>query len=248
MSCSIWEEQVALLAGDDLEAAEAAAVERHLSQCADCRALAEDLRGNLQGLRVAHAEPLPAAQYAAVRARVLAELERPPLAVWAWAAGLAVAAAAALLVLMRPAAVPAPNLARLEAKAPVARRPVTGLAGENSPRTGNSGVRSARPLARQQGCGTSAFACQPARQQRCGTGVAVLAPVPDSACQPVPPALSFADLTTLPGPGVHDLVAAEVAAAPEVEAPVRMVQLATDDPNVVIYWQLEETEESGGEK
>ena len=40
MSCAIWEERVALFAGGDLETGEAAAVERHLNQCAACSALA----------------------------------------------------------------------------------------------------------------------------------------------------------------------------------------------------------------
>src|ERR1035438_4698100 len=74
MSCAIWEERVALFAGGDLGTAEAAGVERHLSQCAACNALAADLRVELDGLRQVHAEPLAAEHYAAVRGRVLAEL------------------------------------------------------------------------------------------------------------------------------------------------------------------------------
>jgi hypothetical protein len=58
--------------------------------------------------------------------------------------------------------------------------------------------------------------------------------------------LAEAELASLPGFEMHDLLMAEVAAPPDTEAPVHMVQLATDDPNVVIYWQLEETGDSGG--
>ena len=219
MSCAIWEERVALYAGGDLGTAEAAGVERHLGECAACRALTENLRWSLDGLRETHAEPLAAAHYAAVRARVLAELERPRRQnwAWAWAAALAVAAAAVFVaVMMRPAGAPA-------------GRPGTRSTEESLLPTKQPGVRPTLPPRR---CGTGAFACQPARS--------VQRPVP-------PPAPSLAELASLPGYGIQDLVAAEVAAAPLVEAPVRMVQLATDDPNVVIYWQLEEEGESGGE-
>jgi len=84
MNCAIWEERVALLAGGDLDAAEAAGVERHLNRCAPCRALAAELRLELDGLRAAHAEPIEAERYATVRGRVLAELAKSPRrrAVW----------------------------------------------------------------------------------------------------------------------------------------------------------------------
>ena len=151
MTCAIWEERVALFAGGDLGAAEAAAVERHLSQCAACSALAADLRWELDALRQAHAEPLAAGHYAAVRGRVLAELAKPtPQRVswpWAWAAALAVAAAAAVLVLVmvRPAAIPAPPLPRLVAVTPMVERPAPG---ERRPAGSEASAADARRAAR----------------------------------------------------------------------------------------------------
>jgi anti-sigma factor RsiW len=105
MSCSDWEERIALHAGGDLPPAEAAEVERHLRECAGCQALASGLKQSLALLKEAHDEPLAAAHFSAVRARVVAELEqeRRRGALWArrraWSYGLA-AVAVALLVML----------------------------------------------------------------------------------------------------------------------------------------------------
>jgi anti-sigma factor RsiW len=202
MSCATWEERVALFAGGDLETAEAAAVERHLSQCAACNALAADLRLELDGLRQVHAEPLAAGHYAAVRGRVLAELAKAPRqhAAWAWAAALAVAAAGACVVwvMMKPVAVTAPELPRLVAVAPTVQR----SRAQRAPRQG--AVTSAHVRRRR----TERAAPSANEQRRLEVAEVVARP------QPAPPAIE--------------------------DSPVRMVQLATDDPNVVIYWLFEE--------
>ena len=82
MSCVDWEERVALYAGGDLPAGEAAELERHLSGCAACREALESQGRALALLREAHAALLPASAYTAVRARVLERLERRPSPVW----------------------------------------------------------------------------------------------------------------------------------------------------------------------
>jgi anti-sigma factor RsiW len=200
MSCAIWEERVALFAGGDLETGEAAAVERHLNQCAACSALAADLRLELDGLRQVHAEPLAAGHYAAVRGRVLAELAKPPrrrlVWPWAWAAALAVAAAGACVVwvMIKPAAIPAPELPRLLAVAPTAQRS----------RDRQGAVISAHVRRRR----TERAAPSVNEQRRLEVAEVVRPP------SPRPPAAE--------------------------DSPVRMVQLATADPNVVIYWLFEE--------
>jgi len=91
MNCRDWEERIALHAGGDLPPAEAAAVERHLRECAGCQVLASGLKQSLALLKEAHDQPLPAAHFSAVRARVVAQLEqkRRPLWAWAWSFGLA---------------------------------------------------------------------------------------------------------------------------------------------------------------
>jgi len=205
MSCASWEERVALFAGGDLGADEAAAVRQHLSQCNACSALAVDLGLNLDGLHEAHAEPLAAEHYAVVRGRVLAELAHPPsrhpARPWAWAAALAVATAAVLVVEMRkPMAVPAPDLPRMVAAAPIVELPVPREPG------------SKRSLKRRERTGWQAKAPAPLAGGKVGQ------------------TLSSVNLQVNP-----------VVSRPAAEdSPVRMVQLATADPNVVIYWLFEE--------
>ena len=110
MNCSDWEERIALHAGGDLPPAEAAEVERHLRECAGCQVLASGLQQSLALLKEEHDEPLAGAHFSAVRARVVAELERG--APWArrraWGYGLAAAAAVALLAVLtlRPGRTP----------------------------------------------------------------------------------------------------------------------------------------------
>ena len=139
MNCSDWEEQIALHTGGDLPPAEAAEVERHLRECAGCQVLASGLKQSLALLREAHDEPLAAAHFSAVRARVVAELEkgRRPSWWWAWTYGLAAVAVALLVMLaLRPGRTPerrapvvAANhppviVARVSAAPPPARRRV----------------------------------------------------------------------------------------------------------------------------
>ncbi|MGB9457799.1 MAG: zf-HC2 domain-containing protein [Bryobacteraceae bacterium] len=206
MSCARWEERVALFAGGDLETSEADAVERHLSKCAACSALAADLRLELDGLREVHAEPLVAAHYAAVRERVLAELAKPPQrrVAWAWAAGLAVAAAAWVVwLVVRPNVLPAPETPRVVAVAPPEERVAQRESGSNR-----------RPRSREK------------------TGWQAKAPAPlvyESSVGTVGQTLSSVNHEVDP-----------VLSRPVEDSPVRMVQLATDDPNVVIYWLFEE--------
>jgi hypothetical protein len=102
MNCVDWEERIALYAGGDLAPAEAQAVERHVAECAGCQLLVSGLRESLRLVREVHSEPVEAAHFAAVRARVLAELERAPARRWRFAWGLAMAAAAVLLIAMWP--------------------------------------------------------------------------------------------------------------------------------------------------
>jgi predicted anti-sigma-YlaC factor YlaD len=118
MNCREWEERLALYAGGDLGAAENAQVERHLHDCAGCQMFLSGLRQGLQVLQEVHGEEPPPAYFAAVRARVLAEVSGEPRFRWVrrWALGCAMAAVAVLLVVStwpgrRPG--PAPQVARV---------------------------------------------------------------------------------------------------------------------------------------
>jgi hypothetical protein len=98
MNCVDWEERIALYAGGDLAPAEAPPVERHVAECTACRVLLSGLRESLSLVREAHGEPVDAAHFAAVRARVLAELEDGPARRWRLGWVYAMAAAAAVLL------------------------------------------------------------------------------------------------------------------------------------------------------
>jgi len=76
MSCSKFETDIALYAGGDLTAGQIARVESHLAECAQCRALAEELRAGQALLGELRDEPLEDAMVAQVRRRALAEVGR----------------------------------------------------------------------------------------------------------------------------------------------------------------------------
>jgi len=102
MSCFEWEERIALYAGGDLPAAEAQAVERHVAECPGCQLLLSGLRASLSLVQEAHNEPVEPAHFAAVRARVLAEIERGSARSWRFGWLYAMAAAAVVLVAIWP--------------------------------------------------------------------------------------------------------------------------------------------------
>jgi anti-sigma factor RsiW len=83
MNCALWQERIALFSGGDLAADDALFVERHLTECAECRAFAESLsetRTMLLSLRSVDEE-----QVAAVRMGVLHRIQSPRTpAILAW--------------------------------------------------------------------------------------------------------------------------------------------------------------------
>jgi anti-sigma factor RsiW len=100
MNCRNWEERIALYAGGDLREPETAEVDRHLADCEGCRDFAAGLKESLQLMRNVHEEPVAEAHFAAVRARVMGELEGRRLPWWrsAWVYGFSAAALALLLI------------------------------------------------------------------------------------------------------------------------------------------------------
>lgn len=102
MNCGDWEERLALYVGGDVPLAEASAVERHLSECAGCQFFVSGLKEGLVFLKEAHSEPLSPADFTAVRARVLAELEGERRPFWKRVCVYGFLVAAAMLVVMLP--------------------------------------------------------------------------------------------------------------------------------------------------
>ena len=96
MTCREYEPLIALYVEGDLNDRE---VERHLSECRDCRELLEDLQASQAALK--ELATVDAALLSAVRSGVLAKIERRRLVVWPWAAAF-VAAALIVAVLTVP--------------------------------------------------------------------------------------------------------------------------------------------------
>jgi hypothetical protein len=125
MNCADWEERIALHAGEDLKREEAAEVERHLADCPGCQVFWSGMRQTLAELQEVHSEGMRAADLAAVRAGVMAEIERGRR-LWrrlAWVSGVGIAAALMLAVALRPAPLPDPprTLALRIPQAPLVR-------------------------------------------------------------------------------------------------------------------------------
>ncbi len=120
MNCVEWEERVALYAGGDLPAEEAAGVERHLGECAGCQVFASGMRQALETLREAHAEMPAEAHFAAVRARVVERIASPRRAIWWYAAAAAATVILALAVRFEWQPVPPDPVAVVQVPAPPA--------------------------------------------------------------------------------------------------------------------------------
>jgi anti-sigma factor RsiW len=102
MTCREYEPLIALYVEGDLDDA---AVERHVTECAACRELLEDLRASQAALKEFALDPVDPALLIGVRSGVLARIgERRGIA-WPlrWISVAALAAGAALLVLQSPA-------------------------------------------------------------------------------------------------------------------------------------------------
>jgi putative zinc finger protein len=156
MNCRDWEERIALHAERDLPPHEAAEAERHLAECAACRQFADGITQTLTELRAAHVERLATADFAAVRARVLAQITEQRRPVWrlAWigAAAVALLLLTALPLKRQPepprttsapateAAIPLPPAAEAPVPAPPPRRRM------NRPRPLHKAVPPAEPL------------------------------------------------------------------------------------------------------
>jgi len=102
MNCQEWEERIALYATGDAGAGEGADIERHIAGCAGCRVFLSEQKQSLEWLREAHQEEIAPAHYAAVRARVMGELESGRAPWWkrVWVAGLGLAAVTAAVVVL----------------------------------------------------------------------------------------------------------------------------------------------------
>jgi hypothetical protein len=111
MNCVEWQERIALHAGGDAGPAEAATVEQHLGECAGCQVFWSGMKESLAVLREVHAELPEAAHFAAMRARVIGEIEgsRHGWRRLAWISAVAAMAVLAMTLWPSRTAVPAPQ-------------------------------------------------------------------------------------------------------------------------------------------
>ena len=103
-------------------------MERHLAECPACQLLASGLKEALEVLRVSHTDVPADAYFTAVRARVLAEVEKARRPVWRRVLAWSAAAAAILVIagagrLYRPLP-PPPMVALARPHGPEVRLPV----------------------------------------------------------------------------------------------------------------------------
>jgi hypothetical protein len=234
---SEWERRIALHAGGDLRPDEAAEMERGLAECSECAAIAEGYRAQGRVLATAHDETIAPASYAAVRARVLAELERGRRRTWQWVWVGAAAAAVVIAFALSPRGVRAPERGDQTAVSGVAPR--VDVPGD----TASAGVsREPRRSPAEAGDGTLKRAPQlrgAAAQNR-----AVVTPerrveeATQIAGSPIGPGGEAAGKAPLPD--------GRRASPDVVEAKKEplAITLYTDDPDVVIYWISDEEGES----
>jgi hypothetical protein len=218
MTCTRYENELALYVEHDLLDADVAAVEAHLGACPACRSFLASLRASQAAVKDLAAEELDAEALAVTRVRTIVAAacdrrSRRPRWVPAWAAAAAVILALGALAWV--AAVSRPERARPVAVAspppPSARSTLPGPAAV-SPRMERAHVRRDR-----------------ADRQR-PVPAAAVALSPDDADQLARAVVAIARIQKV------DEVPADYEPSP---APAPLMRLATADPDVVIYWQLE---------
>lgn len=217
------EGQLALWAGGDLPAAEAVRLEEHLEGCPECRALVEGLRESQAGLAALAGEPIDPEALARVRRGVRRRLEerrrRPAAAPWLLAAAAALAVAALALGIWlqrgRPAG-PVEVAARPERASPApAEGPERARSGQEQ--------RTSDPA--------------PRRADEPRAWIAKAAPEP--SLDPAPPA---PDAPPAPPPSDPPVQRAAVVPTPESPTESLVIQVVSDDPDIVFYWLVEPEE------
>ncbi len=225
MTCGGQERRLSLYVEDDLPARDAAVLQAHLEECEPCRGFLFELRSSQTALKELAAEPLDADALAAVRMRIRSASRESPgrrsAALYlAFAAGLIAAIGGLVWLGGREARLPGPPL--------VAAMPSTSLSlatamAEHAP----GAVKRPRPAGEEQE--------STIRAPRS------VVPVVD-ASKPAP-VLSPKDADQLARAvvAVSQIESVEDVTTPSPAPSDRppLVRLATSDPDVVIYWQLE---------
>jgi hypothetical protein len=228
MTCARYENDLALYVERDLPSAEVPAVEAHLGGCAECRRFLDDLRASQSLVRGLATESIDADELANLRERVIAAVSSPAPSRGHRASGVLWTAAAAVVVVGVGALAWMARGAEQELYEP---RVVEGPSATTAP------SRPQRPT-RRESTGRTMPGVSPHMD------LARVPPVRVSRPARVP-ALSSDDADQLARAVVavsqiqsaHDRPA-DPDPSPEVES-APLMRLASTDPNVVIYWQLD---------
>jgi hypothetical protein len=232
MSCARRERDLALLAGGDLPDRRGERLRAHLAQCRQCQETLAALRAQRASLAALRDEAFESAALAALQVRVLAGVEaqgrgRPLWRLAPLVVGICVVLAAVVVMLRRPTAPPAGRATNV----PGARQQIASM----TPTPPAPAVPASQPSA------LTVAPVPPPTPHR-----AVLARRPSSVAARVEaaPALSPEDADQLARAVVLVSQIKRVSDWPPAQPPrppsdTGLVQLATDDPNVVIYWQID---------
>jgi hypothetical protein len=217
MTCTTREADLALYVEGDLPEDEVPTLESHLAGCEACRGFLADLRESQGVVRALAAEPMAEEALAtirsAVRRRLAAEGRPQP---WRWAAAAALAALAiggSWLWWRSPVSRIAPAMSASIPPTPrpeaLARPPERALPPHTNPGT-RSTLRAAQAVS------------------------------PNVAHTTTAPALSQEDADQLARAVVAvSRIERIMDADAEAGSPSTLVRLTTDDPKIVIYWQLD---------
>jgi hypothetical protein len=231
MTCMRYEKELALYVEHDLADADAAAVEAHLRECATCPSFLAELRASQAQLKDLASEEMEAEALAAVRVRlvVAAAAPRPrhdgQVPTWAAAAAIIMALGALLWIFAVDRWTDPSRTIAVSSPPRIAPTIPSAPAAEPSPRSTLPGPPAVSPHMEQAHVGRG----------RADSPSVVPALSPDDADQLARAVVAIARIRR-----VQD-------AEPDVEPspePTPLMRLATADPDVVIYWQLEP---NGGE-
>ncbi|HEU0107016.1 MAG TPA: zf-HC2 domain-containing protein [Vicinamibacteria bacterium] len=230
MTCTRYEADLALYVEHDLADADAAAVEAHLRECATCPPFLAELRASQAQLKDLASEEMEAEALAAVRVRlvVAAAATRPrnDLHVPTWAAAAAIIMALGTILWVAVLVRWTEPARTVDVSSPPRIGPTASPpAAEPSPRSTLPGPRVVSPHMEQA----------QVRRGREDSPSVVPALSVDDADQLARAVVAIARIRSVPD------------AEPDVEPsprPAPLMRLATADPDIVIYWQLEP---NGGE-
>lgn len=219
MNCRYSESDVALYVEGDLAGANEREFQAHLAGCAPCRQLEAELRESQSVFKTLRQDTVSAAALAHVRARVLAEAGgrsvKPGWERWVYAvSGVAFVVA---IIMGVGAYLPKPDVKHVVASDPPARAsqapvPLTRGTMGTIPITAATAPRSIEP------------------EKRTAHVASVPLPEGDRRAQSARQEVAQAEIHNPPTP-----------VEPPAEPPRQIVvKLLTDDPNIVIYWLLDQ--------